>query len=138
MDEDYLIVLRRWDISNIIKFMLLFGPISSIFDYVTYLHIIRTGKGPFFEGLAGPALIATSVVIAWSAFALPFTLIGGCLGFVPPPSLYWPIVVVIIGCYAVLTHVAKGSSGDGECRCGDGVSFGAIAARRGRAHGRST
>jgi hypothetical protein len=35
-DEDYLQVPRRWDIENIFKFMVIIGPISSIFDYVTY------------------------------------------------------------------------------------------------------
>jgi P-type Mg2+ transporter len=138
VDEDYLLVPRRWDISNIMKFMLLIGPISSIFDYVTYfamiygfgawdnralfqtgwfveslltqtliIHIIRTAKVPFFESLASPALIATSVVICMVGIALPFTSIGGSLGFVPLPALYWPVVLAIIACYAVLTHVTK-------------------------------
>jgi hypothetical protein len=40
VDEDYLIVPRRWDISSILKFMLFIGPISSIFDYVTYFAMI--------------------------------------------------------------------------------------------------
>jgi Mg2+-importing ATPase len=138
VDEDYLIAPRRWGISNIMKFMLLIGPISSIFDYVTYfamifvfsawdnpalfqtgwfveslltqtliIHIIRTAKVPFFGSLASPALIATSVVICMVGIALPFTYIGGSLGFVALPPLYWPVVLTIIGCYAVLTHVTK-------------------------------
>ncbi|WP_245435067.1 magnesium-translocating P-type ATPase [Methylocystis rosea] len=36
VDEEYLASPRKWDISNIFKFMLFIGPISSIFDYVTY------------------------------------------------------------------------------------------------------
>jgi Mg2+-importing ATPase len=36
VDEDYLAQPRRWDIGNIAEFMLFIGPISSIFDYVTY------------------------------------------------------------------------------------------------------
>jgi Mg2+-importing ATPase len=36
VDEDYLTSPRRWDISNIFKFMVFIGPISSIFDYATY------------------------------------------------------------------------------------------------------
>jgi P-type Mg2+ transporter len=138
VDQDYLMVPRRWDISNIVKFMLFIGPISSIFDYVTYfvmiylfsawdnpalfqtgwfteslltqtliIHIIRTAKIPFFESLASPALITTSLVICIVGIALPFTYIGGSLGFVPLPPLYWPVVLAIIGCYAVLTHLTK-------------------------------
>jgi Mg2+-importing ATPase len=138
VDEDYLIVPRRWDISNIVKFMLFIGPISSIFDYVTYfvmiylfgawdnpalfqtgwfveslltqtliIHIIRTAKIPFFESVASPALITTSVVICMVGVTLPFTYVGASLGFVPLPPLYWPVVFAIIGCYAVLTHLMK-------------------------------
>jgi Mg2+-importing ATPase len=38
---------------------------------------------------------------------LPFTWIGATLGFVPLPPLYWPAVIAIIGCYAVLTQLTK-------------------------------
>ena len=36
VDEEYLASPRKWDISNIFKFMIFIGPISSIFDYATY------------------------------------------------------------------------------------------------------
>jgi P-type Mg2+ transporter len=36
VDEEFLASPRRWDISNIFKFMIFIGPISSIFDYATY------------------------------------------------------------------------------------------------------
>ena len=36
VDEELLASPRRWDISNIFKFMVFIGPISSIFDYATY------------------------------------------------------------------------------------------------------
>ena len=36
VDEEYLAKPRQWDISNITRFMFYIGPISSIFDYVTY------------------------------------------------------------------------------------------------------
>jgi Mg2+-importing ATPase len=138
VDEDYLLVPRRWDIGNIMKFMLFIGPISSIFDYVTYftmiygfgawdnpalfqtgwfveslltqtliIHIIRTAKIPFIESLASPALITTSIIISVIGIALPVTWIGASLGFVPLPPLYWPAVVAIVGCYAVLTQLMK-------------------------------
>jgi Mg2+-importing ATPase len=138
VDEDYLLVPRRWDIGNIMKFMLFIGPISSIFDYVTYftmiygfgawdnpplfqtgwfveslltqtliIHIIRTAKIPFIESLASPALITTSIIISVIGIALPVTWIGASLGFVPLPPLYWPAVIAIVACYAVLTQLMK-------------------------------
>jgi P-type Mg2+ transporter len=138
VDEDYLLVPRRWDIDNIMKFMLFIGPISSVFDYVTYftmifafdawtnpalfqtgwfveslltqtliIHIIRTAKIPFVESRASAALIATSIVICIFGVALPYMWLGASLGFVPLPALYWPAVIAIIACYAVLTHYVK-------------------------------
>jgi Mg2+-importing ATPase len=138
VDEDYIAAPRRWDISNIFKFMLFIGPISSIFDYATYammlfvfdawrspslfqtgwfveslltqtliIHIIRTARIPFIESHASPALIGTSVVICLVGVVLPFTLVGGALGFVPLPALYWPLVAAMMLGYAVLTHLVK-------------------------------
>jgi P-type Mg2+ transporter len=40
VDAEYLVMPRRWDIGNIVKFVLLIGPISSIFDYVTYFMML--------------------------------------------------------------------------------------------------
>lgn len=37
MDEDYLKVPRKWDASSIARFMVIFGPTSSIFDITTFL-----------------------------------------------------------------------------------------------------
>jgi len=138
VDADYLATPRRWDISNIFKFMVFIGPISSIFDYATYammlyvfdcwsnpslfqtgwfveslltqtliIHIIRTAKIPFIESHASPALIATTIVICVVGIALPFTWAGAALGFVPLPSLYWPLVAAMLLSYAVLTHLVK-------------------------------
>nr|WP_246207230.1 magnesium-translocating P-type ATPase [Methylocystis heyeri] len=40
VDEEYLATPRKWDISNIFKFMVFIGPISSIFDYATYAMML--------------------------------------------------------------------------------------------------
>jgi Mg2+-importing ATPase len=36
VDDEYLLVPRRWEIGNIGRYMLFIGPISSLFDYATY------------------------------------------------------------------------------------------------------
>ena len=110
----------RSSLGRITKFVLFIGPISSIFDYVTYftmlyvfnawnnpalfqtgwfvesmltqtliIHIIRTAKIPFLESRASTALITTTIIIAAIGIALPFTWLGGFLGFVPLPPAYW-------------------------------------------------
>jgi Mg2+-importing ATPase len=54
VDAEYLAVPRRWDISNIAKFVLFIGPISSIFDYVTYFTMLYV-----FNAWNNPALFQT-------------------------------------------------------------------------------
>ncbi len=54
VDAEYVAVPRRWDISNITKFVLCIGPISSIFDYVTYFTMLY-----FFNAWQNPALFQT-------------------------------------------------------------------------------
>jgi Mg2+-importing ATPase len=54
VDAEYLAVPRRWDIGNITKFVLFIGPISSIFDYVTYFTMLYV-----FNAWSNPALFQT-------------------------------------------------------------------------------
>ncbi len=54
MDDDYLVKPRRWEIRNIMKFMLMIGPISSVFDYVTYFMMLAV-----FHAWDKPALFQT-------------------------------------------------------------------------------
>jgi Mg2+-importing ATPase len=54
VDEDYVTAPRRWDISNIFKFMVCIGPISSIFDYLTYAMMLFV-----FDAWGNPALFQT-------------------------------------------------------------------------------
>jgi P-type Mg2+ transporter len=138
VDEEYITRPRQWDISNIFKFMVFIGPISSIFDYATYammlyvfdcwtnpplfqtgwfveslltqtliIHIIRTARIPFIESRASAALITTTIIICCVGILLPFTWAGGALGFTPLPWLYWPLVLGMLLCYAILTHLVK-------------------------------
>lgn len=54
VDEEFLAVPRRWDIGNIFKFMVFIGPISSIFDYLTYAMMLFA-----FGAWTNPALFQT-------------------------------------------------------------------------------
>ncbi len=54
VDKEYLERPRQWDIGNIARFMLFVGPISSIFDYVTFATLIY-----FFKGWTTPGVFQT-------------------------------------------------------------------------------
>ena len=138
VDEDYLASPRSWEIDNLLRFIMFIGPISSVFDYLTFglmltlfhagqnpalfqtgwfveslltqtliIHIIRTAKIPFLQSRASVALTATSLVVAAIGVSLPYTPVGGALGMVPLPALYWPVVVALLLTYATLTHLVK-------------------------------
>jgi P-type Mg2+ transporter len=54
VDDEYIASPRRWDISNIFKFMVFIGPISSIFDYATYAMMLFV-----FDSWNNPSLFQT-------------------------------------------------------------------------------
>ncbi len=54
VDDEYLKIPRRWDIGNIMKFMIFIGPISSIFDYTTYFTMLYA-----FHAWTNPSLFQT-------------------------------------------------------------------------------
>jgi Mg2+-importing ATPase len=81
--------------------------VESLLTQTLIIHIIRTARIPFIESHASPAMIATTVIICLIGIALPFTWAGGALGFVPLPTLYWPLVTAMMLSYAVLTHLVK-------------------------------
>jgi P-type Mg2+ transporter len=126
---------RRWDIAFVRRFMLCFGPLSSVFDLATFallysvMHasaaafqaawfvqsmltqllvvlVIRTPIAPW-RDRPWPGLAAASVALAAAALAMPFTPVGGVFGFVP---LSTPLVALIAGmttAYLVAVEVTK-------------------------------
>ncbi len=81
--------------------------VESLLTQTLIIHIIRTAKIPFIESRASAPLIATTIVICVVGITLPFTWVGGALGFVPLPGLYWPLVAAMLLSYATLTHIVK-------------------------------
>jgi Mg2+-importing ATPase len=136
VDEEYLATPRPWNIDSIRRFMLIIGPISSIFDFITFgtllfifhssqqlfhtgwfleslctqtlvIHIIRTGKIPFIESKPSKFLIFTSIFIVAIGIILPFSLPGKAFGFVTPPLSYFAALLVIISVYLSAVHIGK-------------------------------
>jgi Mg2+-importing ATPase len=136
VDSDYLLKPKGWDIASIRRFMLIFGPISSLFDFLTFglllfvfkatkqqfqtgwfleslctqtfiIHVIRTAKIPFFESRPSSFLIGMSVFIVAAAFVITLTPFGKLFGFVPPTWSYGLTLFLIILCYLVLTQRIK-------------------------------
>ena len=68
VDDEYLASPRKWDIGNIFKFMVFVGPISSIFDYLTYgmmLYVFHAWSNPslFQTGWFVESLLTQTLII---------------------------------------------------------------------------
>jgi P-type Mg2+ transporter len=81
--------------------------VESLLTQTLIIHIIRTAKIPFLESRASTALITTTIIIAAIGIALPFSRLGGFLGFVPLPPAYWIALCLILLSYVILTHLVK-------------------------------
>jgi len=135
VDDEYLRKPQHWDIHLIRNFMLLIGPISSIFDFLTFyvlLHffhanealfhtgwfvesiatqtlvifVIRTSRNPLRSRPSWP-LMSTTLIIVAVGVLLPFSPIARLLGFVPLPGIYLAFVAAATLIYLSLVEVGK-------------------------------
>ena len=135
VDDDYLSHPRHWDMKFIRNFMLVIGPVSSVFDFLTFyimlavfhagealfhtgwfiesmatqvlvIFIIRTRKNPF-KSRPNPWLIACSLSVVAVAVLLPFTSVGGYLGFVAPPAFFFLILTAMLLAYLLAVELMK-------------------------------
>ncbi|HWY85151.1 MAG TPA: magnesium-translocating P-type ATPase, partial [Gemmataceae bacterium] len=81
--------------------------VESLLTQTLIIHIIRTNRIPFLQSIASWPLIVTSVVIMVIGTWLPFSPVATYLGFVPLPWQYWPLIVLTLFSYMVLTQVVK-------------------------------
>lgn len=136
VDQEYLLKARPWNVEYIKKFMVILGPISSIFDFVTFgillfifratesffhtgwfleslctqtlvIHVIRTGKIPFIESKPSKFLIFTSIYIVTIGLVIPFTPLGKYFGFVQPPFTYFIVLIGILVIYLFMVQSVK-------------------------------
>src|SRR3989337_359883 len=126
---------RRWDIGFIRNFMLVFGILSSVFDYLTFgalffilnagmdefragwfmesvisasliVLVIRTKK-PFFKSIPGKYLSAATLLIVAGAFLFPFMPLGKVFGFSQLPVSFLFLMGVIVAFYIIAAEIVK-------------------------------
>ena len=125
-----------WDIAFVRRFMTVFGPVSSIFDFATFfvmlviLHadhkefrsgwfveslatqtlvvfLIRTRRIPFLRSRPSILMIFTPVVCATVGAILPFSPLASVLGFTTLPLAFFLILLGMIAAYLALIEFAK-------------------------------
>jgi Mg2+-importing ATPase len=126
---------RRWDIAGVRRFMLYIGPLSSIYDFLTFwvllrifhasealfhtgwfveslatqtlvLFVIRTAGRPWKERPSLP-LTATALAVVAIGVALPFTPLAPLLGMVSLPPVFFLFLAVATTTYLALVEWAK-------------------------------
>jgi Mg2+-importing ATPase len=81
--------------------------VESLLTQTLIIHVIRTNRIPFVQGRASWPLIVTTAVIMATGIYLPVSPLGPALGLVPLPGLYWPLLLLTLAAYTVLTHTLK-------------------------------
>jgi Mg2+-importing ATPase len=71
------------------------------------IHVIRTNLIPFIQSRASWQLTMTTLLIMAVGAYLPYSPLAGRLGFVPLPMWFWPILLLTLVCYVVLTQLVK-------------------------------
>jgi Mg2+-importing ATPase len=126
---------EHWDMRFIRNFMLVMGPVSSIFDYLTFgllllvfhasqalfqtgwfieslatqvlvIFVLRTRRNPL-RSRPHPLLVTTSVAVVVLAVVLPFTQLGAWFGFVPPSGAFLIAIAGLSVSYLMLAQGAK-------------------------------
>lgn len=126
---------RRWDIGFIGRFMLVFGVVSSTFDFVTFAvltrgfhaapELFRTGwfveslltelvialvvrtRRPFYRSKPGTVLFWSTVALVAVTGTLPFVPYASRLGFVPVPAVLLAVLSAITVGYVAATEGVK-------------------------------
>ncbi|HJV61367.1 MAG TPA: magnesium-translocating P-type ATPase [Albitalea sp.] len=130
-----LLAPRRWDLAYIRNFMLCFGPLSSLFDLLTFavlylvikttpamfqtawfvesmatqvlvIFVIRTARSAW-RDRPSPWLAAGSLAIVAVAVALPFVPSAALFGFVPLPMPVLAWMAALTLAYLASAEVAK-------------------------------
>jgi Mg2+-importing ATPase len=135
VDEAYLRGPQRWDMRLIRNFMIFVGPISSLYDFLTFyvlLHFFHASEvlfhtGWFVESLATQTLVLfvirtagnplksrpsrwltlNTLVVVAVGLALPWSPLAGLLGFTPLPLPFLFFLGLSTITYLVLVEAAK-------------------------------
>ncbi len=125
----------KWDVRLIERFMLVFGPVSSIFDFLTFyalLHLFGVGEAMFqtgwfiesmttqvlvvfairtrrrfFQSRPHRLLVGLALATVGLAILLPLLPIGAWFGFVAPPPLFFAYLTGATLAYLALVELTK-------------------------------
>jgi P-type Mg2+ transporter len=133
VDEELLARPEHWDVGFIRRFMVFFGPISSLYDFLTFgvmlwffhadaplfhsgwfveslatqslvVFVIRTRRVPFFHSRPSRPLLIATLAVVLVGLLIPYSPVAGALGF---RALPWTFLVILVGMAATYLAVAE-------------------------------
>jgi len=136
VDPEALARPAAWDMKFIRSFMIVFGPVSSIFDFITFwvmlsllhaghvefrtgwfvesiatqtlvVYVIRTRRVPFFRSRPSLPMLLVPTGAALVGAILPYTGLANLLGFTPLPTVFFLILFGMVVVYLFLVELAK-------------------------------
>jgi Mg2+-importing ATPase len=136
VDEEQLARPARFDLGLIRRFMLVFGPLSSVFDLLMFwllrsafhagpalfraswfveslatqtlvIFLVRTRRTPFWRSRPGTVLASAALAVVAVGAALPFTPFGPDLGFSPVSATILAVITGVIAVYLTLVELIK-------------------------------
>jgi len=136
VDPEALARPAAWDMKFIRNFMAVFGPVSSIFDFLTFwvmlallhaghdefrtgwfvesiatqtlvVYVIRTRRIPFFKSRPSMPMLFVPTGAALVGAVLPYTGLANLLGFTPLPATFFLLLSGMVVLYLVLVELAK-------------------------------
>ncbi len=136
VDEEQLRRPSHWDIRFIRRFMLYFGPFSSVFDFATFavmlwvfhsgpaqfrtgwfveslatqtlvIFAIRTRRIPFFRSHPSLPMTLAALGVVTIGALLPATPLANLLGFHPLPGGFFAALAVMVAGYLALIEIGK-------------------------------
>jgi Mg2+-importing ATPase len=135
VDRTFIQKPQRWNVKMIRDFMIYIGPISSIYDFLTFfallrvfnaseqlfhtgwfveslatqtlvIFIIRTAGNPF-RSRPSLALTSTTIAVVTAGIVIPFTSLGRILGFTPLPVGFFLFLAGATATYLLLVEIVK-------------------------------
>ena len=137
VDEEQLVRPSHWDITFVRRFMVRFGPISSLFDFATFAVMLWGfhAAAPLFRVRAGsssrsprrPSSCSSSapvgcrssaagrrsrcaisvVAVVLVGIAIPQSPVNHALGFAPLPPVFFAVLVAFVVAYLLTVEIAK-------------------------------
>ncbi|MFA6429395.1 MAG: magnesium-translocating P-type ATPase [Patescibacteria group bacterium] len=136
VDEEAVQKPVAWNMKFIRTYMLVFGPVSSLFDFLTFgvlywgfhltgtafqtgwflesiatqvlvIYVIRTKKIPFLQSRPSTALLVNTLLVVSIAWIIPLTPLGAFFGLAPLPMMLLLLMVGMVLLYLLLMEAVK-------------------------------